>query len=95
MRLPQNVDNPARRLTIPERRSSGRRGLVLDPLPSAVNRPGSVPTMTFVPLVTVMGRSVFSLRVMQGMPRMVVSSWMPPESVSVTRLPSSSAMNSR
>ena len=40
----------------------------------------------FVPSVIVIGRSVFSLKVKQGMPRDVVSSWSPPESVIVPRL---------
>jgi len=34
----------------------------------------SVPAITFVPLVTVTGRSVFSLNVTQGIPKIVVSS---------------------
>jgi len=34
-----------------------------------------------VPISTVMGLSEFSLTVTQGIPRQVVSSWMPPESV--------------
>ena len=41
----------------------------------------SCPTRTFVPRVTVIGRSVFSRTVRHGTPRKVVSSWMPPESV--------------
>ena len=47
-----------------------------------------VPTTTFVPMCTVMGRSVFSRSVRHGIPRTVVSSWMPPESV-ITNLESS------
>jgi hypothetical protein len=43
---------------------------------------GSLPTRVFVPCSTVIGRSVFSLRVRQGTPRAVVSSWRPPLSVS-------------
>ena len=40
-----------------------------------------VPATIFVPHSTVTGLSVFSLTVTQGMPKHVVSSWMPPESV--------------
>lgn len=42
---------------------------------------GSVPTSRLVPIVIVMGRSVFSRSVKHGIPRTVVSSWTPPESV--------------
>ena len=42
---------------------------------------GSLPTIVLVPSVTVIGRSVFSLSVMQGIPKAVVSSCKPPESV--------------
>jgi len=41
----------------------------------------SVPTITFVPISTVSGLSVFSLMVMQGMFNTVVYSVIPPESV--------------
>ena len=41
----------------------------------------SEPTSTFVPWVKVTGRSVFSRRVIQGTPKIVVSSCTPPESV--------------
>ena len=41
----------------------------------------SVLTSTFVPCSTVIGLSVLSLMVMHGIPKTVVSSWMPPESV--------------
>jgi len=40
-----------------------------------------VPATIFVPHSTVTGLSVLSLTVTQGMPKHVVSSWMPPESV--------------
>jgi len=40
-----------------------------------------VPAMIFVPLSTVAGLSVLSLTVTHGILRKVVSSWMPPESV--------------
>jgi hypothetical protein len=39
----------------------------------------------FVPRLTVTGRSVFGRRVRQGIPRTVVSSWIPPESVRTNR----------
>ena len=42
---------------------------------------GLVPSNSFVPVVTVSGRSVLFLKVMQGTPMTVVSSVMPPESV--------------
>ena len=42
---------------------------------------GSVPTIRFVPWVTVIGRSVVVLSVRHGVPSAVVSSWIPPESV--------------
>ena len=48
---------------------------------------GSMPTRVLVPWSTVIGRSVFSRMVMQGTPSAVVSSWMPPESVSTMRAP--------
>ena len=50
--------------------------------------------MRFVPLVTVIGRSVFSRSVRQGTPRAVLSSCAPPESVSTAALSSISPMNS-
>lgn len=46
--------------------------------------PGSFPTRILVPSLTVIGRSVLSRSVRQGIPRMVVSSWIPPESVSTS-----------
>ena len=45
------------------------------------NAAGFVPINSFVPTVTVSGRSVLSLRVIHGTPRTVVSSVMPPLSV--------------
>ena len=57
--------------------SSGRRGAGGD----------SSPTSWLVPSVMVMGRSVLSRSVRQGTPSTVVSSWMPPESVSTSRAP--------
>jgi hypothetical protein len=39
----------------------------------------------FVPWVSVTGRSVLSRSVTHGTPRIVVSSWMPPLSVSTRR----------
>lgn len=45
-------------------------------------REGSSPSSVFVPALTVTGRSVFSRSVKQGIPRYVLSSWIPPESVS-------------
>src|SRR5580765_6822523 len=44
----------------------------------------SEPTSTFVPWVKVTGRSVFSRKVIQGTPKIVVSSCTPPESVRTT-----------
>ena len=41
----------------------------------------SLPTTVLVPCSAVIGRSVFSRKVMQGTPRAVVSSCTPPESV--------------
>src|SRR5207245_6815524 len=48
---------------------------------SSTIRFGSVPITRLVPQVTVAGRSVLSRSVKQGTPRIVVSSWIPPESV--------------
>ena len=45
----------------------------------------SVPAIVFVPISTVIGRSVFSRNVMHGIPSTVVSSWIPPESVRTRR----------
>ena len=45
----------------------------------------SRPTSVFVPCSTVIGRSVFSRIVRHGTASAVVSSWMPPESVSTNR----------
>ena len=42
---------------------------------------GLMPSKTFVPIETVSGRSVFALSVIQGIPKTVVSSVIPPESV--------------
>lgn len=55
----------------------------------------SAPTSVFVPSVIVTGRSVLSRSVKQGTPRTVVSSWIPPESVSTSAAWSMSARNSR
>ena len=44
-------------------------------------RSGASPSRTFVPSSTVTGRSVLSRSVKHGIPRNVVSSWIPPESV--------------
>jgi hypothetical protein len=52
-------------------------------------------TNLFVPSVTVIGRSVFFRSVKQGIPRYVVSSWIPPESVIATRDRESNAINER
>ena len=46
---------------------------------------GSSLTRRLVPIVVVAGRSVFPRRVRQGTFRTVVSSWIPPESVSTKR----------
>ena len=46
----------------------------------------SSPTRMFVPISVVTGRSVEVRAVTHGTPRNVVSSWMPPESVSTKRL---------
>src|ERR1700687_615796 len=62
---------------------------------SARSRVISRPTITLVPIVTVIGRSVFSRSVMQGMPRYVVSSWIPPESVMTAEARCCNARNSR
>ena len=51
--------------------------------------------MVLVPSVTVTGRSVFSRKVMQGTPKAVVSSWMPPESLNTIRAPSIRPSNCR
>ena len=56
---------------------------------------GSLPTIVLVPSVTVIGRSVFSLRVKQGIPKAVVSSCKPPESVKTNFDSDISAMKSR
>src|SRR5215207_9373867 len=40
------------------------------------------PSTVFVPTFTVIGRSVLARKVKHGIPRTVLSSWMPPESVS-------------
>ncbi len=58
-------------------------------------RARSLPTTWFVPSLTVIGRSVVSRRVRHGIPRTVVSSWMPPESVSTRRAWACSARKSR
>src|SRR6059058_4734281 len=51
---------------------------------SGTTRETSSPISVFVPSVTVTGRSVFERSVRQGTPSTLVSSWMPPESVTVT-----------
>ena len=56
---------------------------------------GSSPSRTFVPRVIVIGRSVFSRRVKHGIPRYVVSSCTPPESVITAAALASSARKSR
>ena len=61
---------------------------------SGNTRPSSSPTKVLVPVSTVIGRSVLSLRVRQGIPRTVVSSCTPPESVSTARAPSRRLRNS-
>ena len=52
-------------------------------------------TRRLLPLVTVMGRSVFGRRVRHGTRSRVVSSCTPPESVITARAPRTRAMNSR
>ena len=52
---------------------------------SATTVSGRVPTTRLVPWLTVTGRSVFWRSVRHGTPSIVVSSWMPPESVSTRR----------
>ncbi len=47
-------------------------------------------TSRLVPWVIVTGRSVLGRTVRQGTPRMVVSSWIPPESVTTTVAPRTS-----
>lgn len=56
---------------------------------------GSVPARMFASTVTVSGRSVLSLRVMQGTFRMQVSSWTPPESVKTSFALLSNTKNER
>lgn len=56
---------------------------------------GSVPTRRFVPMVQVSGRSVLSRRVRQGTCMTVVSSVMPPESVTTAIECLTSQLNSR
>ena len=62
---------------------------------SATMQSGSSPTRTLVPCSTVTGRSVLLRSVRQGTPRTVVSSWMPPESVSTSRAWATSLRKSR
>ena len=47
--------------------------------------PGPADELCWCPRLTVIGRSVFSRSVRHGTPSTVVSSWMPPESVSTSR----------
>ena len=55
---------------------------------------GSRPSSVFVPIETVIGRSVFARSVKHGSPRYVVSSWMPPESVRAAAEPPTRLRNS-
>ena len=55
---------------------------LLDPARHLDERSGRSPSSVLVPIDTVTGRSVLSRSVRHGTPRKVVSSWMPPESVS-------------
>ena len=57
-------------------------------------RAGSRPSKVFVPIETVIGRSVFARSVKHGRPRYVVSSWIPPESVSTPAEPATRLRNS-
>ena len=52
-------------------------------------------TRRFVPWVIVTGRSVLGRTVRQGTPKMVVSSWTPPESVMTTVLSATRDRNGR
>ena len=56
---------------------------------------GSVPISSFVPMVMVSGRSVLSRKVKQGTPMTVVSSVIPPESVTTAKERSTRKLNSR
>ena len=67
---------PARRGARPARAGRG------DASGTSAIRSGARPSSTFVPSSHVTGRSVLSRSVKHGTPRNVVSSWMPPESVS-------------
>ena len=79
--LEQDVHDPCGRSAVP---ILGHRGAALSPQLAAdrfLDLLFFVPATIFVPHSTVTGLSVFSLTVTQGMPKHVVSSWMPPESV--------------
>ncbi len=89
-------DDALRRFAVPELRHPAGLAAAIEHFANAVRmRLGSVPTTLLVPSVTVIGRSVFSRRVMQGTPSAVASSWMPPESVSTRRASPMSSSISR
>ena len=86
--------DPARRPAWPSHRGGTRLGCVSRRSAGiSARRSGFTPNTTFVPCVTVTGRSVRSRRVKHGIPRAVVSSWIPPESVTTAAAPVCSDRN--
>ena len=83
----EDVDDAPRGAAVPEVRDAAARAVAREDLaaPRRGSRRDRCRRCGWCPGSTVTGRSVFSRSVRHGTPSTVVSSWMPPESVSTSR----------